>query len=1428
MAIAIIGPKFYGFDPDTGKPLAGGKVYFYQAGTVDTPLDTYTDETGETANTNPVILNAAGYAGIYLKGVYKVVLTDADGNVIYTVEPVNSELQQVNEWIKDQPITVVDASRFTVPGNQTDLFEVGRAIRITNAGGDTYSYGFISDVSYATETTVTVELQGESVVNAGDISAAVGLLTKDSFGGFTAKDASEFGQLREDLKSTGGAGIVFTESGESVQEAITRLNELNNEALIEEHNEDTEAHPALTQFITQQIELANLAAEAAISVGNIYETIEAGIAATNQDDYFMVPTDNENIYATLYRNTSESGGTQRTAVFSPSPGDPATAVKTLAANAFGDEYTATYALQIPQDPGTAELRTVMVYFQGRRAGATWTTISSRTYVQRQGETSDFYPDQSITGDYPDAGENCEFRLVVEGTVISGYTLTAGQLEYQEGATAGGALEIKVYPSKTALDNALEQIEQAKEAALSSGLIYPDTATGLEATEDNAYFSVVSPEADEYTILYQKVGGLAIERKRLATSAFVNDVVTAAETAADVAMTAGWVYASAAAGEAARADGDYFWVVSGESAEVLELWLMGASAATDTGKRTTTSTYTTDAYTRIANDSSASILSYNPIALAGKTTPQSSLFSISEGSFSSGENALAVLSNSSANKWIDTLLEIPSERNDDLIVMVEAELVQNLDTASTFGIGIGTGVEGVDRNYAVYFSSSTVFFEGDNFSDISDKLSVSYTQGDKVSIGLIFASDNSVYAFTVKPDGTATAPINVPVGFVGSGKVYAYFRRYGDWRIRVKKLAIGADLATSKVEASQSIDFSGVARSEEQSLLSMYDNTWGDFSGDFVLSNKTPALGGDVALFSINVASMSSGAVFGASISSQLANQRKILLTATLKDIPNPAYLPSIGLAFGDSSFVKGASYRSNGQFFSVNASPTAGDLTPNLPLEVPENQIQFSVGDKLLLEYWIDSFDGSKYTIATRMSKSGSSTGLGYFTVDSIDEAAFLIRASSSWDLGVLSSAIDDIETTSENVLYVSPTGNDSNNGSKSSPFATINKAVSESANGGVVEIDGGEYRETVNVSKDLWIRSAFNKRVSILGSEQLSLTKTAGYTSVYQASLASKPVGMGAPRGEPVIFEWGTPSKLITEADRHDLHRGQTHRLPFTEMFEAASIAELDTPAGYGKWFWDNGTIYLSATDGSDATLKRYEARVRETLKQSGGSIKLTRIDTYFSTSNGMEFRNSLSIHREDCRTFGNHRNGFSDDCNYIHAVRDEAAACGNDGANGTAQGYTGTDNRTVIDMGTYIDPWYHDNYDDGISYHHRGEGTTYGGLCEYNRKAGVVHVTGAAWVCYNTISRYADNGFYAATAPLDDRTESILRCHGCISYGNNYNYRAFDARVLTFDCVSYDSNAVGYDASGSGVLIARNCKTSNETPKSGNVTVINDQQLT
>jgi len=77
------------FDDKNGKPLSGGRVNTYLAGT-NTPFNTYTDSTGSTVNGNPVILDMRGEADIWLADniSYKVVLEDRNGNEIYTVDNI--------------------------------------------------------------------------------------------------------------------------------------------------------------------------------------------------------------------------------------------------------------------------------------------------------------------------------------------------------------------------------------------------------------------------------------------------------------------------------------------------------------------------------------------------------------------------------------------------------------------------------------------------------------------------------------------------------------------------------------------------------------------------------------------------------------------------------------------------------------------------------------------------------------------------------------------------------------------------------------------------------------------------------------------------------------------------------------------------------------------------------------------------------------------------------------------------------------------------------------------------------------------------------------------------------------------------------------------------------------------------------------------
>lgn len=446
------------------------------------------------------------------------------------------------------------------------------------------------------------------------------------------------------------------------------------------------------------------------------------------------------------------------------------------------------------------------------------------------------------------------------------------------------------------------------------------------------------------------------------------------------------------------------------------------------------------------------------------------------------------------------------------------------------------------------------------------------------------------------------------------------------------------------------------------------------------------------------------------------------------------------------------------------------------------------------------------------------------------------ILVSSAWDATFINAFQTPSPTTGSNQFFVSKSGNNSNNGTKAFPKLTLQAAIdaiiASNNPGRATILDNGDYRESITNSSDLTIEivSGRNVRASIWGSDQLVTTKTAGYSKIYQAPLAAKPVGMGGARGAPMIFEWGTPSSQVLDEDIHSLQRGAVYRCPYTPMLEATSLAELDTPTGNGKWWWESGIIYFSATDGSNATAKQYEARVRPCLTHTNGSMILKRIDSFFSNSFGMSF-SGISTVREDCRVFGAYHNGFADNAHSTMSHRDMAVQNGNDGFNGTVSNYTGNKDAETSVSADYFNPYGALNGDDGLSFHIRGTCNIFGGLFEYNTKAGVVHVTGGGGNCYGTICRGQTNGFYTATASLDERNKSSMHCHNTIAEKNQYDYRAGDNAELY--CVgTYSDNPTGYGyyQTGTGKIVCKDAKYRGDPSKMkyGNVIVDTYTQVT
>lgn len=144
------------YTDNAGKPLAGGKVCTYQAGS-STPLATYSDSQLMSANTNPVVLNSAGRASIWLNyKSYKIVLravgadgTCSTGAVLWTQDNVTAPIPAVTGGVVNVLSygakcdgSTDDASAFSsalsagynvqVPGNRTCV--IGSELTLSTTG----------------------------------------------------------------------------------------------------------------------------------------------------------------------------------------------------------------------------------------------------------------------------------------------------------------------------------------------------------------------------------------------------------------------------------------------------------------------------------------------------------------------------------------------------------------------------------------------------------------------------------------------------------------------------------------------------------------------------------------------------------------------------------------------------------------------------------------------------------------------------------------------------------------------------------------------------------------------------------------------------------------------------------------------------------------------------------------------------------------------------------------------------------------------------------------------------------------------------------------------------------------------------------------------------------------------------------------------
>lgn len=176
-----------------GDPYSGAKLFTYLEGT-STKQTVTKDSAGLSNHANPIILNSKGEpadTGGSAQAIWqpdatniKLVLapasdTDPPSSPIATwdnLEGINDTVGSgaSEQWVEGPTPTYVSATSFTLTGDQTATFHVGRRVKTTNSGGTVY--GTIITSAYTTLTTITIVTDSGSL-DSGLSAVSYGLLT---------------------------------------------------------------------------------------------------------------------------------------------------------------------------------------------------------------------------------------------------------------------------------------------------------------------------------------------------------------------------------------------------------------------------------------------------------------------------------------------------------------------------------------------------------------------------------------------------------------------------------------------------------------------------------------------------------------------------------------------------------------------------------------------------------------------------------------------------------------------------------------------------------------------------------------------------------------------------------------------------------------------------------------------------------------------------------------------------------------------------------------------------------------------------------------------------------------------------------------------------------------------------------------------------
>lgn len=176
------------YDDGNGALANGYRLFFYASGS-STKQNTYNSSSGAVANTNPIVLTSLGEPSVEIwltDGLtYKILLAipgtdDPPSSSVWSEDNItgvnSSAANAASEWTNSNLTpTFVSATQFTLSGDQTSTFEVGRRIKSTVTAGTVY--GTIVTSAFTVLTTATLQMDGSQVLDSGLSAVSYGFLS---------------------------------------------------------------------------------------------------------------------------------------------------------------------------------------------------------------------------------------------------------------------------------------------------------------------------------------------------------------------------------------------------------------------------------------------------------------------------------------------------------------------------------------------------------------------------------------------------------------------------------------------------------------------------------------------------------------------------------------------------------------------------------------------------------------------------------------------------------------------------------------------------------------------------------------------------------------------------------------------------------------------------------------------------------------------------------------------------------------------------------------------------------------------------------------------------------------------------------------------------------------------------------------------------